>query len=306
MKKFIILLILSVFSLLWLPSCSSNTTSNNDKSSIIPQENISYTNFTVGNVIQDGKQALFFNFVSDYTVTKMEIAGTLLDKEENAIHSFDVSRTFSAPSYNPELHVRIDKGLIKYVNSVTFTQIKAYTTEKINLDANEEKTPILKCLATANDSTIENCYASGSTITAINGEINIQLDKNENGCGFRWKLSETNLKPNTMYLVKFENFSVADICNTSIQLETTWVDSTYTWPRYYHVKGKRFDIISSGQIPSDYYQFLKSKTYAEYTMNFSFTHSVDNSKNKTLYFHFWGVENQLSIKKLSIYEVAYV
>ncbi|MBO7292340.1 MAG: hypothetical protein J6V07_00215, partial [Clostridia bacterium] len=72
------------------------------------------------------------NFVSDYTVTKMETAGTLLDKNGNIIHSFDTAMTFGTPSDNPELAIRIDKELIKKVKNVSFTKIKAYTTEEID------------------------------------------------------------------------------------------------------------------------------------------------------------------------------
>ena len=64
-----------------------------------------------------------------------------------------------------------------------------------------------------------------------------------------------------------------------------------------------FDIISSGQISGDYYQFLNSKTYDEYTMEFSFNHNVNNTKNKKLYFDIWGVKGQLLIEKISLYEV---
>lgn len=305
MKKILLIIVLSALGFFTLFSCSYYEPPKDEKTYEIPEHNIKYTNLEFGNVIQDGKQAVFFDFVSDYTVTKIEIAGNLLDKNGNTIHSFDTSMTLGTPSYNPEPVIRIEKDLIKNVKSVSFTKIKAYTTEELDLRANEEKTPILKHIATANKSTVENFYASDSTLTTTNGKININLNKNTYGCGFRWDLSEANLKSNTRYLVKFENISAADIYNTSIQLETTWVDSNYPFPRYYHVNGKRFDIISSGEISNDYYMFLKSKTYDAYTIEFAFTHSVENSKAKTLYFNFMGVEDQLSIGKLSIYEVTY-
>lgn len=301
MKKAIsvISLISIILMLFVLSSCESHDDSNKKALNTIPEQSIAYTNFTFGNVIQDGKQAIFFNFVSDYTVTKIEIAGTLLDKDENVIHSFETSTTFGTPSYNPEMYLRIEAGLVKYVKSVSFTKIKAYTTQSIS-ENNSEK---MKHIATLDSSTIENFYASGSTITVTNGKISIQLVDNQKGCGFRWNLSKVNLKPNTKYVVKFKNINAADMYNKSIQLETTWVDSTYTWPRYYNVKGKCFDIISSGKISSDYYQFLNSKTNDEYTMEFSFKHNVDNAKNKNLYFNIWGVKGQLLIGKISLYEV---
>ena len=117
--------------------CESHDDSKKEPSNAIPEQSIAYTNFTFGNVIQDGKQAIFFNFVSDYTVTKIEIAGTLLDKDENVIHSFETSMTFGTPSYNPEMPLRIEAGLVKYVKSVSFTKIKAYTMEEVDLKENE-------------------------------------------------------------------------------------------------------------------------------------------------------------------------
>lgn len=284
---------------LFLYSLSSCVYSKKQTINEIPEQSIAYTNFTFGNVIQDGKQAVFFNFVSDYAVTKMEIAGTLLDKDGNAIHSFDTSMTFGTPSYNPEPAIRIEKDLIKNVKSVSFKKTKAYTTQNINASVREE----LKHLATLNSTTIDNYYASGSTISMTNEKINIQMNNNQNGCGFRWDLSEVNLKPNTKYVIKFKNINAANIHNKSIQIETTWVDSTYTWPRYYNVKGKCFDVISSGEISSNYYQILNSKTYDEYAIEFSFKHNVESAKNKALYFNIWGVKEQLLIGEVSIYEV---
>ena len=129
--------LLSIFILLTLlvsifSSCESYKKPQKQTPNEIPEQNIYYTNFTFGNVIQDGKQAVFFNFVSDYTITKLEVAGSLLDKDNNAIHSFDNSMNFGTPSKNPELAIRIDKDLISKVKSVSFTKIKAYTTEEIN------------------------------------------------------------------------------------------------------------------------------------------------------------------------------
>lgn len=300
MKKiFSVFLFVSATLMLFIfSSCVFNNDSKKETLNEIPEQSITYTNFTYGNVIQDGKQAIFLNFASDYTVDKIEIAGTLLDKEKNGIHIFETSRTFDTPPYNPELFIRIEAGLVKYVESVSFTKIKAYTTQSISANSNEK----MKSIAILNSSTIENYYASGSTITVTNETINIQLDINQSGCGFRWNISEVTLKQNTKYIVKFEDIDVADINNKSIQLETTWFDSTYTWPRYYNVKGKCFDIVSSGEIPNNYYQFLNSKTYDEYTIEFSFKHNVDNSKNKNLYFNFMGVKEQLSIGKISLCE----
>lgn len=128
LSMFILLtLLVSIFS-----SCESYEKPQKQTPNEIPEQSINYTYYTFGNVIQDGKQAVFFNFVSDYTITKLEIVGSLLDKDNNAIHSFDTSTNFGTPSKNPELTIRIDKDLISKVKSVSFTKIKAYTTEEIN------------------------------------------------------------------------------------------------------------------------------------------------------------------------------
>ncbi len=295
-RKFIICILLST-TLFTLFSCSANTEKNNPALTEIPEQSINYTNFTLGNVIQDGKQAIFLCFVSDYTVSSIEVSGALLDKDQKVIYSFEHSSSFRSPSYNPELAIRVESGLIKYVNSVTFTEIKAYTTEKVDAD----KKPVLRRIETANETTISNFFASGSTITVANGEINIQITGSD--CGFRWDLSDVDLKPNTKYMIVFENINVEEINKKSIQLGTEWVDSSCSWPRYYHVDRKCFDIIYDGEISSEYYQFLTAKTYDEYTMEFSFSHPVDDVKNKTIYLVFWGAKKQLTINNLSIYEI---
>ena len=120
-------LLVSIFS-----SCESYEKPQKQTQNEVPEQSINYTYYTFGNVIQDGKQAVFFNFDSDYTITKLEVVGSLLDKDNNAIHSFDTSMNFVTPSKNPELAIRIDKDLISKVKSISFTKIKAYTTEEIN------------------------------------------------------------------------------------------------------------------------------------------------------------------------------
>ena len=131
MKRLLPILVLLALVLASLSSCaSSHEDLPKQTANEIPEQSITYTNFTFGNVIQDGKQAVFFNFASDYTVAKMEIAGTLLDKDGNVIYSFDESITFGTSSYNPEFAIRIDKELIKKVKNVSFAKIKAYTTEE--------------------------------------------------------------------------------------------------------------------------------------------------------------------------------
>ncbi len=129
----IILLILSFVILFSFASCfNTDFTSGTEKINTIPQNNITYTHLEFGNVIDEGKQAVFLNFSSDYSVTKMEIAGSLLDKSGNSIYSFDSSINFVNPSKIPEFPIRIDASLINDVRSVNFTKITAYTTQEIN------------------------------------------------------------------------------------------------------------------------------------------------------------------------------
>ena len=134
MKRLLSILVLLALALGLLSSCTYskyNEDTPEQTANEIPEQSITYTNFTFGNVIQDGKQAVYFNFLSDYTVTKIEIAGTLADKNGNIIHSFDTLITFGSPSNNPGVPITIDKELIKKVKSTSFTKIKAYTTEEI-------------------------------------------------------------------------------------------------------------------------------------------------------------------------------
>lgn len=306
MNKNIVGLFLLLLSIVTLCSCVHNSEAEKEKIHIIPEQNIKYTNFEFGNVIQDGKQAVFFAFVSDYAVTKIEVAGTLLDKNGDTVHAFDTAMQFGTPSKNPEIAIRIESGLIKYVKTVSFAKITAYTNEEVDSSMNEERTSVLKLIAVANSSTIENYHASGSIISFMNKKMYINLEQDETGCGFRWDLSEVNIKSNTAYVVKLEKFNVKEIRNKSIQLGLQWVDSTYIWPRYLNVKEKRFDKIVSGEISADYYQFLNSKAYDEYSIEFELLHGgIESSKTKTLYFEFWGVKDLLETEKVALYEVTY-
>lgn len=177
MKKLLSVFILLTLVLSAFSSCESYEKPEKQTQNVIPEQSINYINFTFGNVIQDGKQAVFFNFASDYTVTKMEIAGTLSDKDGNVIHSFETSMTLSNPTYNPEIHIRIEAGLVKYVDAVSFTKINAYTTQELNSSTVEK----LIHIVTLNSTTINNFYASGSTITVTN-----EKNKHSNGKQSKW------------------------------------------------------------------------------------------------------------------------
>ena len=131
MKKGFMRIVISLLGFILLFSLGACSGSNEEKRNMIPQNNIRYTYLEFGNVIDEGKQAVFFNFSSDYIVSEMEIAGVLLDINGNTIYTFDTTTTFGSPSKNPEPHIRIDANLIKNVVSASFTEIKAYTTEEV-------------------------------------------------------------------------------------------------------------------------------------------------------------------------------
>ena len=103
----------------------------------IPTESIRYTHMEFGNVIDEGKRAVFFVFASEYSVSKMEIVGELLDREGNVIEQFDHAVSFSKPRKDTEMAIRIDKDLIEDIGGVTFTSIRAYTEEKINSESTD-------------------------------------------------------------------------------------------------------------------------------------------------------------------------
>lgn len=124
-------MLLSVFM---LASCAQNDqlpTFGEEKYYEVPNSSVRYSHLEFGNVICDGKQAVFINFNSDYPVDRVAAKGSLLDQNGNVIYTFDEGITFSSTN-KPELPVRIEKELIKSVRSVSFTEIKAYTKNKIN------------------------------------------------------------------------------------------------------------------------------------------------------------------------------
>ncbi len=132
MKRFFIKIATILFSFVLLCSCTACFNSNEETTNIIPQDSISYTSLEFGNVIYEGKQAVFLNFNSAYPVIKIEIEGVLLDKNGNTIYTFDTTMNFGSPSNNPDVPIRIDANLIKSVKSASFTKIKGYTKEEIS------------------------------------------------------------------------------------------------------------------------------------------------------------------------------
>ena len=132
MKNFIkkiVVLVLILVSAISLVSCIDDA---KQQENLIPEQDIAYSHMSRGNVIQDGKQAIFFKFNSTYIVTKMEYAGSLLDVNGNVIYTFDETLNFGSTTKAPEVFVHIDADLINKVITVSFTKIKAYTTDTIN------------------------------------------------------------------------------------------------------------------------------------------------------------------------------
>ena len=130
MKKIFIVFIV-MLSLFLLLSCASCAVSEQEKNAIVPDGNTSFKNYTIGNVIDEGKQAVFFNFVSNYNIKKLEISGHLLDSSGNTIYTFETTQALSTPTKKPEVFIRIASDLVKRVRSVTFTKITAYTADDI-------------------------------------------------------------------------------------------------------------------------------------------------------------------------------
>lgn len=128
-KSFVVLVfIIAIFALLvYLIYPKSNEPQMYE----IPEQNITYTRYEIGNVIDEGKQAVFLCFKSDYEVASIEFAGELLDITGKTIYTFDSSLIYSSPTKNPRPAVRIDANLIEKVHSVSFSKIKAYTNQEI-------------------------------------------------------------------------------------------------------------------------------------------------------------------------------
>lgn len=119
-----------LLSFMFLTSCVEPK-KGEDPIYLIPSEKIVYTGFEFGNVIQDGKQAVFFSFTSPYLVSKIRIIGTFLDFNGNELVDFENAISFTTPSNQFQAHVRVEKEYIKKIKSVNFIQIEAYTKENI-------------------------------------------------------------------------------------------------------------------------------------------------------------------------------
>lgn len=172
-----------------------------------------------------------------------------------------------------------------------------------NESIGDDKTQVLKHIATANKSTIDNFYSSGSSITITGGKITINLEKNYNSCGFEWDLSAIDLKSNTRYVVILENILIEDIAYDDVRFGLRFLDSGAY--KYYHVKGQRFDEVR-GLISDSYYHYITNLNYKSLPMEFEFINDdIEESTNKRMYFDFSGVEKKISFDKVAIYEITY-
>lgn len=129
MKKFLTIIALLTLFLLTFSSCSSP---DEPKEYQIPSQEITYSHFEIGNVIDQGKQAIFLCFESEYPVSKIQATGSLLDKNGNTIYTFDSSLSFDTPSNTPDLFIRVEPNIVNNLRSISFTNITAYTKEKID------------------------------------------------------------------------------------------------------------------------------------------------------------------------------
>lgn len=121
--------IFMLISLSFCFSCSGGDTEG--KKYVVPEQSISYTGLSRGNVIDEGKIAFYINFSSEYEVIEIEGKGSLVDINGNTVQSFDTSLFFNKGTKNPKLIVRVDESVFTRIVSVSLTEVKAYTTEKI-------------------------------------------------------------------------------------------------------------------------------------------------------------------------------
>ncbi len=134
MKKSLALLIL--FSLVFFLLCSCEKSSSYEKQmDLISDQDITYNCLQLGNVIDDGKIAVFLNFTSKYKVDKMELKGALLDRKGNAVYVFDDSTTFATPSLETKFIIMVDKALLGKISEASFVKINAYTTETFSSES---------------------------------------------------------------------------------------------------------------------------------------------------------------------------
>ena len=132
MKKIILLVSALLMIFCTFCSCSAFTKGNEETANnLIPKDSIRFKNYSVGNVIDEGKQAIFFRFASDYSVSKIEATGTLLDDSGKTIHTFEYSSGIGSPSKTPEIFIRVEADIAKKVRSVSITNLKAYTSENV-------------------------------------------------------------------------------------------------------------------------------------------------------------------------------
>lgn len=132
MKKIITIIAILTLSIFSLCACSLFSTPAEEKNNVIPEQNIKYSHYEIGNVIDEGKQAVFINFTSDYNVKKIEVSGNLLDKNNNVLYSFETTLNFDTPTKKPDPFVLVNKDIVLNILSVSITKVKAYTAEDIN------------------------------------------------------------------------------------------------------------------------------------------------------------------------------
>jgi len=165
---------------------------------------------------------------------------------------------------------------------------------------NENKTQILKHVATLNKSTIDSHYSSGVILTVKNSEV--VVDINGYGGGFVWKLSNYEIKADTTYIIQFKNLSLSGVSSEkNADLKLNWSDSINSW-QYYNVKTERFN----QDQPNDYLLPLSSAKYDILEIKFEFANEkINNVTFKNIYFDFYYVLERISFSELSIFEIAY-
>ncbi len=141
------ILIIFMFSLCFiLPACKDTT----PKENLVPENSINYEGIGLGNVIHEGKRAIYLYFSSEYSITRIEASGFLLSPTGQRVFPFNDNISLSPSTTNPAFTIMIDASLASSVSSASFTNIKAYTHSKIDSNDNssnntpDDNTPPLK------------------------------------------------------------------------------------------------------------------------------------------------------------------
>lgn len=122
------ILIIFMFSFCFiLPACKENE----PKENLVPESSINYVGIGLGNVIDEGKRAIFIYFSCEYPITKLKASGFLLNPSGQTVLTFNETTTLSPARTNPSIVIRVDTNIVYNISSASITSIKAYTKSNI-------------------------------------------------------------------------------------------------------------------------------------------------------------------------------